>query len=144
MKLPTNLLDAEKQEMLEVLNKKGLCYTSNIKTKIFYSHKDKEISLAYRTCAICPVRVDCLIFAVNNHEYGIWGGTNENQRKRIRTGSNKSTETNDFVHGKGEESYIRHIKQGTIPCEECCEGWIKTYPIQKPKGRRKLIHEIYG
>lgn len=35
--------------------------------------------------AACPVRVDCLAFAIANDErYGVWGGASINDRRRIR------------------------------------------------------------
>jgi WhiB family redox-sensing transcriptional regulator len=32
----------------------------------------------------CPVRADCLCFALDNPVTGIWGGTSENERRRIK------------------------------------------------------------
>lgn len=31
-------------------------------------------------CKCCPVQIDCREFARTNHEYGFWGGENEEQR----------------------------------------------------------------
>ena len=40
---------------------------------------------ARKICAICPVKKQCLMFAVNNRiNYGIWGGLTPIQRKNIR------------------------------------------------------------
>ena len=38
-------------------------------------------------CAACPVRRQCLDFALNNPlgQYGIWGGTTAYERRRMRT-----------------------------------------------------------
>ena len=35
---------------------------------------------ARQLCASCPVQATCLSFARENHEYGIWGGENEEER----------------------------------------------------------------
>ena len=44
-----------------------------------------EISRALRICARCPVRKQCLDFAVRTGEtQGIWGGTTPEQRTRTR------------------------------------------------------------
>lgn len=42
-------------------------------------------SLAKAVCSTCPVRADCLLHAiVTKDDYGVWGGTVPDQRKRIR------------------------------------------------------------
>ncbi|UQN31635.1 WhiB family transcriptional regulator [Brachybacterium kimchii] len=39
---------------------------------------------AKQVCAKCPVREACLEWAVTEVEHGIWGGTTDQQRRRIR------------------------------------------------------------
>lgn len=49
--------------------------------------KDKEdrIKAAKAVCATCPVRAACLNYALDNREvYGVWGGTSEEERARMR------------------------------------------------------------
>jgi WhiB family redox-sensing transcriptional regulator len=41
-------------------------------------------------CATCPVKTHCLEYAIAHGEHhGIWGGTSERQRRRIRQQRNK-------------------------------------------------------
>ena len=35
-------------------------------------------------CIGCPVQRECLEYALDNGEYGVWGGTSERERRRIR------------------------------------------------------------
>ena len=35
-------------------------------------------------CEECPMKVDCLIFAMKTGQQGIWGGTTESERKKMR------------------------------------------------------------
>jgi WhiB family redox-sensing transcriptional regulator len=45
----------------------------------------KQIENAKAICRICDVQVDCLSYALNNHEdYGVWGGTSEQERRTIQ------------------------------------------------------------
>lgn len=38
-------------------------------------------------CRQCPVRVDCLDYAVRNHErFGVWGGTSPKDRQKMWRG----------------------------------------------------------
>lgn len=39
---------------------------------------------AKTVCASCPLRIECLTFALGNNEPGIWGGTTENERKLMK------------------------------------------------------------
>jgi WhiB family redox-sensing transcriptional regulator len=46
--------------------------------------KDAREAKAKAICAECPVRSQCLDFALNTREaYGIWGGLNETERRRL-------------------------------------------------------------
>ena len=54
-------------------------------TEIFYPSTPDEEAEALSICATCPVRAQCLDYAVRNREtYGIWGGTTPEQRRRMR------------------------------------------------------------
>jgi WhiB family redox-sensing transcriptional regulator len=44
-----------------------------------------QIEAAKRVCQTCPVRVACLQYALEtNQEAGIWGGTSEDDRVKVR------------------------------------------------------------
>jgi WhiB family redox-sensing transcriptional regulator len=44
-----------------------------------------EIETAKRVCADCVVREECLEYAMHtNQEFGVWGGTSEEERRRLR------------------------------------------------------------
>ena len=44
-----------------------------------------EIDAAKAVCQECPVRQPCLQFALEtNQDTGIWGGTSEDERRRLR------------------------------------------------------------
>lgn len=51
------------------------------------SIKDElNIRRAKECCAECPVRQPCLQYAMSTHQYGIWGGTTEEERTDLRLG----------------------------------------------------------
>ena len=45
----------------------------------------EEIEAAKAVCATCPVSEHCLAYALEtNQETGVWGGTSEEERRRLR------------------------------------------------------------
>lgn len=63
-------------------------------TEMFYpGPNDMETREAARSvCMGCPVRVECLEYALDNREdYGVWGGLHERERRRVRR--RRTTET---------------------------------------------------
>lgn len=47
--------------------------------------RDSMTPLALSICSGCPVKSDCLTFALNEgHTEGIWGGLTSEQRRRLR------------------------------------------------------------
>lgn len=52
---------------------------------IFFPATDDEAGVAKAVCATCPVRDDCLEYAVaTRQDDGVWGGLDESERKRLR------------------------------------------------------------
>ena len=45
----------------------------------------RQIKLAKTVCARCPVRVECLRWALDSgQEFGVWGGLSEAERRSVR------------------------------------------------------------
>ena len=52
---------------------------------MFFPDSESDAAPALEVCAVCPVREECLEFALTTRQYdGVWGGTTESDRKRIR------------------------------------------------------------
>ncbi len=66
----------------------GSCRT--LATDLFFpigqtGEAEVKIARAKKVCVTCPVRQECLEFAVTtNQEYGVWGGQSEEERRIIR------------------------------------------------------------
>lgn len=43
-----------------------------------------EVKAAKDICAVCCVRAQCMDYALRHDEVGIWGGTTERERKKIK------------------------------------------------------------
>ena len=52
---------------------------------LFFPERGKSTREAKAVCRACPVREECLDFAMRNGErFGIWGGLSERERRRLR------------------------------------------------------------
>ena len=50
----------------------------------FFPSTGAGVDAARRVCMQCPVRVQCLDYALNHQiDHGVWGGTSERERRRI-------------------------------------------------------------
>lgn len=55
--------------------------------ELFYPSRGESVAQARKVCSGCPVRAECLTYAMNLHEtHGMWGGMSERDRRRIRRG----------------------------------------------------------
>lgn len=55
---------------------------------LFFREDVASQQKALAICAGCPLQKSCLSYALDNEEYGVWGGTTESQRAALR-GENK-------------------------------------------------------
>lgn len=47
----------------------------------------EQTAAAKKVCSVCRVRVECLLYALNQgEEWGIWGGLDEDERFAVRRG----------------------------------------------------------
>ncbi|MCA1692194.1 MAG: WhiB family transcriptional regulator [Actinobacteria bacterium] len=52
---------------------------------VFFPASDDEAGVAKAVCETCPVREECLEYALETRqEDGIWGGLTETERRRLR------------------------------------------------------------
>src|SRR5689334_2397283 len=66
---------------------RGACRTQN--PELFFPLNIEpyswQVKRAKQVCGGCPVRLDCLTYALESaQKYGIWGGATEDERRRMR------------------------------------------------------------
>ena len=54
-----------------------------VEPETFQSDHPSRIAAAKRVCASCPILSDCLKWAIDNFEEGVWGGTTGWERQRL-------------------------------------------------------------
>lgn len=52
--------------------------------RLFFPERGESTSAARDLCERCPVRAQCLDYALEHYEYGYWAGTSERERRRMR------------------------------------------------------------
>ena len=58
---------------------------AEVEPEIFFPERGGSSKAARAVCSECAVRLQCLEYALNNKEqFGIWGGTSERERRRLR------------------------------------------------------------
>lgn len=67
--------------------RRGFCRGAN--PDIFQDEGDAETALGY--CDRCMVRAECLEWALNHDETGVWGGTTESERRAVKRGGKRAT-----------------------------------------------------
>jgi len=66
----------------------GKC--NGVDPDLFFPKRGESTSEAKKVCASCPVKSECLEFALATSEkYGIWGGKSERERRQIRKQRNE-------------------------------------------------------
>lgn len=61
---------------------RGACRAHDPST--FFPPDGAGVERARRICATCPVRIECLEYALSEAiEHGVWGGCSERERRRI-------------------------------------------------------------
>ena len=69
----------------EVWRLQALCAQTD--PEAFFPEKGGSTRDAKRICVGCPVKGDCLDYALDRDErFGIWGGLSERERRRLRRG----------------------------------------------------------
>lgn len=57
----------------------------NADPDVFFPEKGGSTREAKRVCGECPVRRECLAYALDNDErWGVWGGLAERERRKLK------------------------------------------------------------
>jgi len=74
---------------------------------------------ALAVCGVCPVKAECLQYALNNAlDYGIYGGLTAQERKALGRPKKRRSDLVLFPCGT-YAAYVRHLRAGERPCEPC-------------------------
>lgn len=93
---PTNIPDPEELLYADLWRKEALCVGQPL--TIFFPESAESNLPAKRICQECPVRIDCLDYAVaTSQDFGIWAGTTSEERKKIRRMVNRGKDLEEAL-----------------------------------------------
>lgn len=76
---------------------------------LWFPPEKSNAKTAKRICAACPVRLECLEYAVEGNErYGVWGGLSYKERQAIRSYRRRA--------GQAAASGAIRPVPGAVPC----------------------------
>lgn len=80
---------------------------------LFFPSRGQSAKPAKVICSMCPVKVECLTYAIENREWdGIWGGTNEKDRRPL---------IRQYEAGTPVEALVVPLPKHGCGCQECRE-----------------------
>lgn len=87
---------------------------------LFFPTRGGDVRAAKKVCAGCEVRAECLDYALTEHlTHGIFGGTSERERRRLRRNMPKTPPPINHGTISGAQA---HRRRGERPCTECLDA----------------------
>jgi WhiB family transcriptional regulator, redox-sensing transcriptional regulator len=91
---------------------------------------------ALATCQGCPVRQDCLQYALENAlDFGIYGGVTAKERKALGRPPKQRSELTLLGCGTAA-GYRRHRVRGEQACRPCKDAEAQRSKVRRPPGTR--------
>lgn len=108
------------------------CY--GIPTDMFYPGPEDQdgYRAAVRICRNCPLADACRDYAVANHEQGVWGGTSERQRDRLRRRKSPQTIRGSWARTRADRARVADLDAaGAGPTEISTVVGISTRTVNR-------------
>lgn len=111
----------------------GLCAQTD--PELFFPEKGGATKAAKNVCVGCPVKTECLQYALDNAErFGVWGGLSERERRKLLQRGSPLPEPapapqprrpgrprKPIDHG-APAGAAAHRRRGQPPCGDCVDG----------------------
>lgn len=98
--------------------KDALCAQTD--PEVFFPDRGQSTAPAIRICRHCPVRAECLAFAMEHREQGVWGGLSQAQRSRRGAPATQPPVALPRPNRCGTPAgYQAHWRAGQPACDAC-------------------------
>jgi len=94
---------------------------SDVNPELFFESSPEFVDAAKRICQPCPVRTECLEFAITTHQDdGVWGGLTEDERAGIRR---RRSRTARDLHDDDVEALRLLVSDGVLTVTEAARKY---------------------
>ena len=105
---------------------------------LFFPEQAGPSHEAKRVCAACPVRIECLAYALAHRDrYGIWGGLTARERRRLIP--SRPYARREIRHGTAG-GYYTHRRRDEQPCGDCQQAASEQW--RRKKERRRVVARV--
>jgi hypothetical protein len=117
------------------------------KTKVFFSDRSSKIQEAKKICEYCPIKFDCLRWALVHQEaWGVWGGLSYQELRIVAVTQGykppSRSQSHEVEHGtdKGWAWHRRQkMKDSTHEaCQPCIDAYNASTRIRVARYRKKI------
>ena len=115
----------------------SLAACRGVDAELFYPDRGVSTAEAKDVCKRCPVRAACLEFAlVNVEKFGIWGGTSERERRRLRRerGIAETRLRPPCGTKEGYDAHARYREDRCQPCKDAYARWHNALNVLEEHG----------
>lgn len=109
----------------------------DIPKTVFFVERGVNATAAKEVCSGCPVKAECLAYAVEHSiEHGVWGGCAGWERRSM---ASPRTYRRQLIAGCGTDGgYTRHRRMGEATCGPCRDAHARAQRErgQAPRDRR--------
>jgi len=111
---------------------------------IFYPQRGQANTRAMALCAGCPVAEACRDWALHHELMGVWGGTSERERRRLRRtlGIRMETPTAYATVCGTEAGYMAHRRADEAACAPCRAAHVASDRARRDRRNARLAERV--
>ena len=112
-------------------------------TKTFFDDRSKSVKRAKLTCLECPIKADCLRWALERREaWGVWGGLDYNEMRILAVSLGYEPPNRKEIEHGTESGWAWHRRQKAkdenhVTCQSCIDAYNLATKVRVARYRKK-------
>ena len=118
------------------------------KSELFFD--DRSTQQAKRICEDCPIKSDCLKWALEHREaWGVWGGLSYSEMRMVAVSlgyepPNRKAEEHGTERGWARHRRLRLKDPTHITCQPCIDAYNEATAIRVAQYRKRRTTTLHG